>query len=934
MRFCGACGERLRDAPLPVEAGERRPVTVLFADLVGSSALAARLDPEDFRALLLGFRKTAADVIARHRGSLAQHQGDGLLARFGFPIAREDDAHRALRAGLELVAAVAGDAAAEGLRLRVALHSGIAVVATLGHGAAAEPGAMVGETTTIAARLQTAARPGEVWASEATRRLAGPRFRFTPMGDIALAGLPRPVAAHRLEGEAAEAGATTTLPLVGRDRELRSLFAAWRDAEAGAGSALLIEAEPGMGKSRLVAEFRARLGQAAEGAVMIAAGSQDGESAFRPLLGWLAGAIGPGGRGALAGWMERVGLAAEHAAPLAVLLGCASPAEVQEMAQAGRRRRRRNLAALLAGLRAGAAGPVCLFVAEDIHWADDSSLTLLRQLADACAAPGARMLLLLTRRAEGRALPGAAPMTLRLPPLTPEEGMALAIAAAPNELTPAMARQIVERAGGVPMFVAEAARDMEAGAALPLTLRAALTSRLDALTETKSVAQLAAVLGRSFPVALIEALAEAVGAPPPRRALRLLAEAGFLEPEGPAEAPTGFVFRHELMRDTAYETLLRSRRTALHRAVATLMQARPGTRPEQLGWHLAAGGDAVGAIAAYDRAAHAAAEASAHVEAAAHGRAALALLPGLADGPQRWAAEARLNIALAAQVTITRGNAADEVGEAFSRAHQAAQRLGDARVLLRTLRGLQTYHLVRGNVAEGHAFGQAVLDRLAEETDPALLLQAHRAFGLGLIYLGRAAEARHHLTRALALYDTERDAPHRVDYGSDPQVLAYAHLGWALWFDGEPAAALAADAEALRAARALSHPHSLCFALAFSTALAQFADRPGPALAAAQELQALAAQQEFPYWAAWGAILEGWARARLGDAVQGEAVLRRGLDDYAATGAGLLRPYGLALLAAILPPTRGAEAAALVAEARSLAEAGSIRFAEAAIRAA
>lgn len=935
MRFCGACGARLRDVPAPLdaEAGERRPVTVLFADLVQSSALAARLDPEDFRALLLAFREEAAGIIQRHRGTLAQHQGDGLLARFGFPRAREDDAQRSLRAGLELVRVMPAlsDRLGQDLRLRVAIHSGIAVVATLGHGAAAEPGAMVGEATTIAARLQQAAQPGEVWASEATRRLAGPRFRFTAMGEVTLAGLPQPVAAHRLDAELAEAGAATALPLIGREAELRNLFAAWGDAQAGAGSALLIEAEPGMGKSRLIAEFRARLEHGT--AVMIAAGAEDGESAFRPLLGWLAAAAAlpdhdPGAaRAALLAWLHRVGLGeGEHVAPLATLLGCATEAEAQEMRQAGRRRRRRNLAALLAAMRAGASGPTQLFVAEDIHWADDSTLTVLRHLADACAAEGARMLLLLTRRSTGRNLPGLAPMTLRLPPLTQGEAMALASAAAPHDLSAEMARQIVARAGGVPMFVAEAARDMEAGAKLPLTLRAALTSRLDAVAGTKEVAQLAAVLGRSFPIELMEALAAAMGAPPPRRALRLLAEAGFLQPEGPAEAPTGFVFQHELMRDTAYETLLKSRRVTLHRAVARLMAERPRTRPEQLAWHLAAGGQPEAAIAAYERAAQAAAAASAHVESAGHCRAALALLEALPDGPARWAADARLHIALAAQVTITRGNAAAEVGEAFARALAAAERLRDPRVLVRALRGRQTFHLVRGDVAAGHAIGERVMALMERESDPAALLQAHRAFGLGLIYLGRFAEARRHLTRALELYDAERDAPHRLDYGSDPKVLALAHLGWALWFEGEEVAAWRSDAAALAEARALGHPHSLAFALAFSCALAQFAGRPAEGLTAALELQALAAAQEFPYWAAWGRVHEGWARAALGDAAEGMAGLRMGLAEYAETGAGLLRPYGLILLADLVARQDRAAAAALLAEAEQLGTAGDIRF--------
>ncbi|HEY4253545.1 MAG TPA: hypothetical protein VGM87_20220, partial [Roseomonas sp.] len=571
--------------------------------------------------------------------------------------------------------------------------------------------------------------------------------------------------------------------------------------------------------------------------------------------------------------------------------------------------------------------PTQLFIAEDIHWADDSTLAVLRQLADACGAPDTAMLLLLSRRLVGRNLAGPTPLTLRLQPLSDTEARELAIAAAPPGIAASLVGRIVERAGGVPIFLEEAARDIDAGAELPLTLRAALTSRLDALSEAKLTAQLAAVLGRSFSLELIEALASAVAAPPPRRALRQLVEAGFLDPEGPAEAPSSYAFRHELIRETAYETLLRSRRATLHRAIARLLAERSGSRPDLIAFHLAAGGRAAEAIVAYDRAATSAAAASAHVEAATHCRAALALLPKLPEDAARAAIEARLNVALATQITIARGNAAPEVGEAYTRAHQAALGVDDDQLGIRTLRGLQTFHLVRGAIAEGHAIGERIMAHMARETNPATLVQAHRPFGLGLLYLGRFREAETHLRRALALYDAARDAPQRFDYGSDPAVLARSHLAWALWFAGEKAAARQADAEALRMARTLEHAHSLCFALAFRCALAQFADRPEESLEAALELTAIATSQDFTYWLAWAAIFEGWARVRGGEPVQGEAVLRRGLDDYAATGAALMRPCGLALLAETLPENRIAEARALFAEAAALLEAGSIFFA-------
>ncbi|WP_458094311.1 AAA family ATPase [Roseomonas sp. WA12] len=950
MRFCGACGERLRPPAEAVaaEAGERRPVTVLFADLVESSALTARLDPEDLRYVLLTYRETAGAAVMRQGGSLSQHQGDGLLARFGFPTAREDDAARALRAGLELVSEVEALRGRLGiaLRVRVAVHSGILVVATLGHGAAGEPGAMVGEATTVAARLQHAAAPGEVLASEATRRLAPRRFRYVSCGEIELPGLPRPVLAHRVEAELPAGSAlvpsTAALPLVGRENELRSLFSAWRDAEAGAGTTVLVEAEPGHGKSRLIEEFRARLGAPGEGAVTIACNAQEEASAFRPLLAWIAAAAGippratpAEARAALGHWLTRHGLSGtDHAAPLAVLLDLASPAQAAEMEAAGRRRRRRNMAALLAALQA-AAGPVPLFIAEDIHWADDSTLSVLRSLAESVAAPDTPGLLLLTRRPEGHGLPGPAPLTLRLAPLGDAAARHLAAAAAPEGVDPSLLARIIARAGGVPIFLVEAARDVLAEAELPLSLRAGLTARLDALPEAKAVAQLAAVIGRSFREDMLTALAEAVGLPATRRPLRRLVEAGLMEPEGPPEAPTGYSFRHELMRDMAYETLLRSRRASLHLALGRLLPDRfaetVAARPELLARHLAAGGAAAEAIAAYERAAIRAGRAGAHGEAGGHFSAAVAQLPNMPEGPARDALEARLHIGLAAQATLVRGNAAPQVGEAFATAHAAALRLDDRPLLLRTLRGLQTFHLVRGAVAEGHAIGERIMALMVGERDEAALLQAHRPFGLGLLYLGRYAEAHRHLERVLELYDPARDEPHRFDYGSDPAVLARAHLGWVLWFQGDADAAFAMDAAAVAAARGLGHAHSLCFALAFRCVLTQLAGQPEATLAAAEELRAIAAAQDFAYWSAWASILGGWASGSLYDRPAGEAELRRGLRAYEEMGAGLLQPLGLALLAQLHLPGNRAEARFLLTEAAGYGRRGSIVFSDALI---
>jgi class 3 adenylate cyclase/tetratricopeptide (TPR) repeat protein len=968
MRFCGRCGAPLAEAGPPdggtgrrtprAEAAERRHICVLFCDLADSTRLGAALDPEDLRRILLAYREACARAVERCGGTVAQYVGDGLVAYFGFPRAHEDDAHRAVKAGLQALAEMRDVNAAlstEGLgplRVRIGVHAGLAVVGDLGSGARKERTTAVGDTTNTAARLQQLAEPDQVVVSEAVLRLVEGHFRVADLGVQELRGLARPIRAHAVLGETPlrsrfEARPVTT-PFVNREEVMRRLLDLWGQVRRGAGVVVALEGEPGIGKSRVVHEFRKRIGPAGRCAHVIGCGADDRASAFHPVVAWLRTLIDAAPedatevqRAMLDAALEAAGVPApEFGPPLATLLGVARPEEEAELAAVPRRRRRRVIEALLALLLAEAAPTPVLLIVEDGHWADDSTLTFLRALADRAA--GAQLMVLLTARTGGAPPGWWPPERIVLERLSPSHARELARGvAAADGLNAGLLEHIVERTDGVPLFVEEVTRtavghDPADGGAvslteIPMTLRGSLMAQLDLLLEAKPVAQLAAVLGRSVRTDFLEAVAaELLGlsAEAVHGALQRLVEARFLIPDGGST----FDFRHALIQESAYDSLLREQRRRYHLGVVAALRGpfseAAAARPEELARHLAAAGENAQAVDAYEAAALRAGRQSAAMEAVAHYRRALELLRSLPEAPHWTAREADLQIALAAQLVAARGNADPGIAAALDRGQQLARSLGDRRLLLRSLRGLQTYHLVRGDIEAGHRISLQLLESAADERDPSALIQIWRPHGLCLLYLGRFAEARRELERVLAHYDPARHAAQRFEYGSDPGVLARCHLSWVEWFLGRPAAAAVHAEAAVAAARALDHPHSLAFALAFLACLGQFENRPSATRAAAEEMIRVAHSLDYPYWVAWGEILLGWALARSGEDRQaGEELLRKGLSDYAATGAGLLRPYALHLLADLIGdgPRRG-EAVALLDEALNECRARSILF--------
>jgi class 3 adenylate cyclase/predicted ATPase len=976
MRFCGACGQNLlaeqisptrksrrRTSPRTAngEAAERRQLTVMFCDLANSTRLSGKLDPEDLSRILVTYRDACVAVVERHQGIVTRFLGDGLLVFFGFPVAHEDDPQRAIRAALgiqqrmqqiNIRLAASGD---DPLAVRIGVHTGIVVVGDLGSENHVELQGVMGETPNIAARLQGLALQGQIVVSEETKTLANGFFRFEPRVPERVHGVERILSTYLVNEEVPlyerlNARRHQT-PMVGHGKELSILLDAWRNAgeRRGGERLIILEGEAGIGKSRLVQEFRNSVAIQGISTVSLQCAADSSGTAFYPVIQWITSELDldidtePKGSRRLAG--EALAARGLHNAAsisaIAVLLGLADEREKAE-AEANPRRQRRRLIDGLARLISvqPERGPALLLL-EDAHWADDSTLTLVRACVERPDA--APTLIIITARYE--VLPSIhLCRRVFVERLSESEARSLVRSMAGEAIAPGLLTKIVERTDGVPLFIEEvtwtattrdarnAGTKRDRSEDIPMTLGHSLAARLDQLAGTRPVAQIASVIGRIFRVDFLEAV---LSDRPSTAKINLVAALERLQTARVIEAVPGnskgvFKFRHALIQEAAYGSLLRDRRRDSHRRIANLLSTRfgetPEARHETIARHCAAGGLILEAVERFSDAAREAARIAGNVEAIQHYQAALALLKQHQEFPDHDEREVALQIGLASQLVVSKGNAAPEVEQTLGRARYLADQLGDERLRFRTLRHLQTFHMVRGNIREAYGISSELRERALREGDPDILLQVHRPHGLCLLYLGRFEESREELHRTLELYDPDRHATHRFDYGSDPAVLARAHLGWVEWFLGHHEDAIRHSRESVMDARTLDHSYSLCFALAFQGCLAQFSGDYKAALAAAEEMGRLAEAHDYLYWSAWSDILAGWARVRAGQRPEGERLLREGLADYVATGAALLRPYVLYLLADCLPESKDDEALALLDRAIKEAKSQSVLY--------
>ncbi len=914
--------------PQEEPAAERRLLTILFCDLVGSTEIATRLDPEDLRELIGVYHRCVAEELTRFGGFVAKYMGDGILAYFGYPQAHEEDAEQAVRAGLAIVEAVGRLDVRQRLEVRLGIATGLVVVGDLIGAGAAQEQSVIGETPNLASRLQGLAGPNEIVIAQATRRQIGNLFSLHDLGPQELKGFAGATLAWQVLGESGVASRFEALrsretPLIGRDEELDLLLRRWGQARGGEGRVVLISAEPGIGKSRLTEALAERLGDEPYLRLRYFCSPHHQDSALYPIIAQLEHAAGLAREDTPARKAEKMReLISPDDLPVFVdLLGLPTVGDAVA-ALNPQQKKDRTFAALLREMEALGRRQPLLMVFEDVHWIDPTTLELLDRVIS--RAEHLPILVLATYRPEFQPswIGQAHVSVLALSRLGRRDGAALVQRLAGNltGLADDVVNEIIERTDGVPLFLEEvtkailetaeaatstAARGAIAAipgarAAVPATLQASLMARLDRLgPAAREIAQTGAAIGRDFAYELVTASA-ARGEGETRVALDQLVAAGLVFQRGTPPAAE-YQFKHALVQDTAYGTLLRGPRQALHARIARVLLAHDpdhvARAPEILAHHLSEAGDLDGAAAAWLEAGRGAATRSANVEAAAHLQRAITALCGLEETPTRDRRELETQLALGPALLNNRGFSSGEARAAYQRAGELADRLDDDRGRFAASWG---QWLTDATVPELRQRHLADLVVIAERIgDPELTLQAHHSSWATWIWNGEFTRTLDHVNQGLALYDMEKHRHHALLYGGhDPGVCGKSQHAMALWALGYPDRALQSAQDSVALAEKLNHLPSALHALWF-VVTANFLRRDASETAeCADRLLSVAHEHGMGLYEAHGGTFHAWALCRLHGGTEAMARLRAFHQQWKATS-NVMLDLGTAALAEV-----------------------------------
>jgi class 3 adenylate cyclase/predicted ATPase len=967
-KFCNECGAVLtaqREVPLPAQEvptpstptahstqvaspsvashtpeAERRQLTVMFCDLVESTKLSSQLDPEDYRAVVRAYQSACTEVIQRYEGHTAQLLGDGLLIYFGYPQAHEDDAHRAVRTGLGILAAL-GDLNTrlqreKGIQLAIhmGIHTGLVVVGQMG-GAGRQEQLALGEVPNICSRIEALAAPNTIAVSEATYRLVQGYFQCQDLGVQTLRGVAEPVHVYRVLQESGARGRLDVAvtrgltPLVGRESEVTLLLERWAQAKSGQGQVVLLTGDAGIGKSRLVQMLKDHVVQEPHTCWECRSAEYSQNTAlfpltdlFQRLLRFQAEDTPNEKLAKLEQALSQYRLPVEESVPLfAPLLALSLPENhYPPLNLSPQRQRQKTLETIVAILLELAEHQPVLFILEDLHWTDPTTLELLNLLID--QTPTASMLVLLTCRPHFQPAwhhrSYLTEMTLNRLSHTQVEQIVTGVTDGKTFPTEVL-QQILTKTDGVPLFVEEMTKAiLESGQlkavnghyelvgpfstfTIPATLQDSLMARLDRLVTAKAVAQYAAVIGRQFPYDLLQAVSQ-LEASTLQRELGRLVEAEIVYQRGlPPQAI--YTFKHALIQDTAYASLLKSTRQQYHQRIAQVLETRfPAaveTQPELVAQHYTAAGCTEQAIPYWQRAGQQASDRSAHLEAISHFTTGIELLKTLPETPERIQQALTLYIALGASLQITKGYAAPEVEHAYTQAYALCEQMGETPELVQVLFGLWRFYLVRSQLHTARELGETLLRLAQPADDPALAVIAHYALGITWLWLGVLPAARMHLEEGSTRYTPDQRRTPAFRMGFDLGVACRVYTAWTLWSLGYPDQALACVREALTLAHELSHPYSLAYAWCWAAIVSQFHRDVLAVHQQAEAAIALATAQGFPLWAAWGTSLRGWALAMQNQDEEGIAQVRQGITALRATGTALGVPFLCTALAEV-----------------------------------
>lgn len=824
---------------------ERRQLTVMFCDLVDSTALASGLDPEEYRAVLSAYHAACSRTVAECGGYVAKYMGDGVLAYFGYPQAHEDDAVMAVRAGLALAEAVASVPVPSGvdpLRARVGIATGVVVVGDLVGAGAAQERSVVGETPNLAARLQTLAAAGAVVIAPATRRLLGSGFNLADLGPQHLKGFAAPIDAWQVLGARVvesrfEAHGPGDTPLIGRVEELRLLAQRWEQTKGGGGQVAWVSGEAGIGKSRVAREFRDHVRPELHTNVQCQCSPFFSNSPLHPFVerierdaGFWQDDTSDERLGKLESLLAHATDEVLTIAPVfAAMLSLPTDDRYGPSPYDPGQQRELTMEALIGYLLGLSRLRPLLLLVEDAHWSDPTTLEVLERLVDRIRSE--RVLLLITARPEfspgWRERPGVT--LIPLAGLSQRQTADLAEAVAGRVELPAdVFRQILARTDGVPLFVEELTKaviERESGA-VPTTLHDSLMARLDRVPAAKAVAQQASVIGREFTYDMLAGI-NPQSDPGLRAALRQLVSAGLISMRGtPPEAT--YTFKHALVRDAAYGSLLKSRRQELHAWIAEVLeQGYPDAvarQPELVAHHLSEARLPERAVIYWQRAADDAARRQAHQEAIAHCRLGLEMVSLIPDPGLRDRRELRLQVRLGNSATSAKGYSAPEVGTSLYRARDLCTALGDEGLMHPILVGLFFFHANKAELRTAERLGIELLALGDAQKDHVLQVDGHKALLNARYKLGKFVEAQEHFERGTRLYEEDPWPAALIEQFDDPGPHLLVIGGCVLWIRGHPDRARRAVADAIALGYRGGHHLSTAHAVHMSGHLAELMD--------------------------------------------------------------------------------------------------------------
>ncbi len=951
---------------LPAETtsaeGERRQLTIMFCDLVGSTELSTRLDPEDLGVIIREFQESCAKVIAQFDGYIAKYMGDGILVYFGYPKAHENEAERAVLSGLGIIEALADlePECASDLKLavRVGIATGLVVVGEpIGEGSAEEL-TVVGETPNIAARLQAMAEPNTIVIGAATHELVETTFRCEDLGALELKGVAEPMRSWRVigvtEAEDAvdESVATDGTELFGRDEEIGLLERRWGQSKDGHGQAVLISGQAGIGKTALAETLGAEIKKEGLSRATFRFSPYYTNSALYPVIEhiklishWEASDSPYTYLAKLEKMLANYDWDTKEVVPLfAALMSLEPPAgRYPPLNLTPQEQKQRTLDSLVTWTLEEAARRPIFQLWDDLHWADPTTLELLGLLINEAAT--ASLLMVMTFRQE---FTPPWPTRSHMTPITlsrlegPDVEAMITRLASGKALPAEVVRHVVDKSDGVPLYAEEITKailgsgllqeetnryDLTgplSSVAIPATLQESLAARLDRLPKLREVAQLGAVLGREFDYDMLRAIAPMDEARL-QDGLSQLVEAELLYQRGrPPRAK--YIFKHALIQDTAYESILKRTREQCHRQVADILETRfpdaVKNQPELLAHHHTEANSPQAAVEYWLIAGQQAVNRFADREAVGHLEKGLGVLLTLPDTPERARLELTLQTSLGPALMATKGYAAPAVGKAYLRARELCQELKDITHLFPVLWGLWMYHMVRAEHEAASDLTKQILSVAQTTGDPDLALEADFAAGLSTFYCGDLLSAREHLEKAINAYDPEQHKGLGSTYGGlDPCVCCLEYLAWTLWLLGYPDQALKRADEAQPLSKEVANLYTQARSLYWDSLVRQFTGQWEVLRERIQVAIKMATEHGFALVLGVGPIMRGWALVNEGHAEEGIKDISQGLERYRTTGAGFQLPHLLtSLIEAHKKLEQPDEGLTVLAEAQSLVE--------------